>query len=68
MDYEEESGILYWAAYTTTGEMRIIDTTTGASTLVGGFLAALRSIPWPSLQVAVLMSLAIRRSRQWCSS
>jgi len=37
MDYEEESGILYWAAYTTVGELRIIDTTTGASTLVGGF-------------------------------
>jgi hypothetical protein len=37
MDYEEESGILYWAAYTTSGELRIIDTTTGASTLVGAF-------------------------------
>ena len=37
MDYEEESGVLYWAAYTTSGEMRIIDTTTGASTLVGAF-------------------------------
>ena len=37
MDYEEESGVLYWAAYTTTGELRIIDTTTGASTLVGAF-------------------------------
>ena len=37
MDFEEESGVLYWAAYTTTGELRIIDTTTGASSLVGGF-------------------------------
>ena len=37
MDYEEESGVLYWAAYTTSGELRIIDTTTGASTLVGAF-------------------------------
>jgi len=37
MDYEEESGVLYWAAYTTQGELRIIDTTTGASTLVGAF-------------------------------
>jgi len=37
MDYEEESGVLYWAAYTTTGELRIIDTTTGASALVGAF-------------------------------
>ncbi len=37
MDYEEESGVLYWAAYTTSGEMRIIDITTGASTLVGAF-------------------------------
>ncbi len=37
MDYEEDSGVLYWAAYTTAGELRIIDTTTGASTLVGAF-------------------------------
>jgi hypothetical protein len=37
MDYEEDSGVLYWAAYTTSGELRIIDTTTGASTLVGAF-------------------------------
>lgn len=37
MDFEEETGTLYWAAYTTAGELRIIDTTTGASTLVGAF-------------------------------
>ena len=37
MDFEEESGVLYWAAYTTTGELRVIDTTTGASTLIGAF-------------------------------
>lgn len=37
MDFDEESGILYWAAYTTQGELRIIDTTTGASALVGAF-------------------------------
>lgn len=37
MDYEEESGVLYWAAYTSSGELRIIDTTTGASQLVGAF-------------------------------
>jgi subtilisin family serine protease len=37
MDFEEDSGVLYWAAYTTAGELRIIDTTTGASTLVGAF-------------------------------
>jgi Subtilisin-like serine proteases len=37
MDFEEESGVLYWAAYTTAGELRVIDTTTGASTLVGAF-------------------------------
>ena len=37
MDYEEESGVLYWAAYTTAGELRIIDTITGASSLVGAF-------------------------------
>jgi Subtilase family/PKD domain/Carboxypeptidase regulatory-like domain/Repeat of unknown function (DUF6923)/Kelch motif len=37
MDFEDESGILYWAAYSTSGELRIIDTSTGASTLVGAF-------------------------------
>ena len=37
MDFEEDSGVLYWAAYTTTSELRIIDTTTGASSLVGAF-------------------------------
>ncbi|MBN1657754.1 MAG: carboxypeptidase regulatory-like domain-containing protein, partial [Anaerolineae bacterium] len=37
MDFEEDTGVLYWAAYTTQGELRIIDTATGASTLVGPF-------------------------------
>ncbi len=39
MDFEEESGILYWAFYGGgyNGELRIIDTTTGASTSVGAF-------------------------------
>ncbi len=37
MDFEELTGILYWAAYTTQGELRIIDTSTGASTSVGSF-------------------------------
>ncbi len=37
MDFEEKSGVLYWAAYTTQGELRIIDTATGASALVGAF-------------------------------
>jgi hypothetical protein len=40
MDFEEETGVLYWAAYNDTasqGELRIIDTATGASTLVGAF-------------------------------
>jgi subtilisin family serine protease len=37
MDFEEESGVLYWAAYTTQGELRVIDTNTGASTLIGAF-------------------------------
>jgi hypothetical protein len=46
MDFEEDSGVLYWAAYTSSGELRIIDTTTGASTLVVPSLAALRSTHW----------------------
>jgi len=40
MDFEEESGVLYLAAYNTgtnRGELRIANTTTGNSTLVGGF-------------------------------
>jgi len=37
MDFEEDTGILYWAAYIASGELRIIDTATGASTLVGAF-------------------------------
>ena len=37
LDFDEVTGILYWAAYTTSGELRTIDTTTGASTLIGSF-------------------------------
>jgi len=37
MDFDEVSGILYWAAYTAQSELRILDTMTGASTLVGAF-------------------------------
>ncbi|MEW6758306.1 MAG: carboxypeptidase regulatory-like domain-containing protein, partial [Acidobacteriota bacterium] len=37
MDFEDISGTLYWAAYTSSGELRTIDTATGASTLVGAF-------------------------------
>ena len=40
MDYDEINGILYWAAYNNTasqGELRVINTTTGASTLIGAF-------------------------------
>jgi uncharacterized membrane protein len=37
MDFEEESGVLYWAAYTSSGELRIIDTETGNSVYVGSF-------------------------------
>jgi hypothetical protein len=37
MDFDEENGLLYWAAYSSSGELRIIDPTTGGSVLVGGF-------------------------------
>lgn len=37
MDYDEENNVLYWAAYTTVAELRIIDITTGASAPVGAF-------------------------------
>jgi hypothetical protein len=37
MDFDDVSGILYWASYSASGELRIIDTMTGASSLVGAF-------------------------------
>jgi len=37
MDYDEENNVLYWAAYTSAPELRIIDITTGASVAVGAF-------------------------------
>ena len=37
LDFEEESGVLYWAAYGASGELRVIDTTTGASAHIGAF-------------------------------
>ncbi|MDX9734408.1 MAG: carboxypeptidase regulatory-like domain-containing protein [Thermoanaerobaculia bacterium] len=37
MDFDEESGTLYWAAYGSSGELRAIDTATGASYLIGAF-------------------------------
>lgn len=37
MDYEEESGTLYLAAYGTQGELRIADPATGNTVLVGAF-------------------------------
>ena len=40
MDFDDDNGTLYWASYnatTSSGELRVIDTTTGASTLVGTF-------------------------------
>ena len=37
MDFDEDTGTLYWAAYTTSGELRTIDTATGASYLIGAF-------------------------------
>jgi PKD repeat protein len=37
MDFEEESGVLYLAAYSTQGELRIADTSTGNTIVVGAF-------------------------------
>lgn len=40
LDFEEESGLLYWAAYNSIedhGELRVIDMATGESTLIGPF-------------------------------
>jgi hypothetical protein len=37
MDFDDVSGVLYWASYSASGELRTIDTMTGASTVVGAF-------------------------------
>jgi hypothetical protein len=37
MDHDPASGLLVWAAYTTQGELRIIDMETGTSILIGAF-------------------------------
>jgi Cys-rich repeat protein len=37
MDFEEESGVLYLAAYNNGGELRTADLNTGATTLIGAF-------------------------------
>ncbi len=37
MDFDDVTGTLYWASFSTSGALRVIDTTTGASTLVGAF-------------------------------
>lgn len=37
LDFDEENDVLYWAAYTTQAELRVIDTTTGNSALVAAF-------------------------------
>lgn len=37
MDYDEVNGIMYWAAYTTYGSLRVIDLETGASSHIGNF-------------------------------
>jgi len=37
LDFDDLSGTLYWASYSASGELRTINTTTGASTLVGAF-------------------------------
>ena len=38
MDYDEVNGVLYWASYTESSALRIIDISTGASALVGTFV------------------------------
>ncbi len=37
LDFDQATGVLYWAAYTLFGEMRVIDTSTGASASLGAF-------------------------------
>lgn len=37
LDFDQATGVLYWAAYTLFGEMRVIDTNTGASASLGAF-------------------------------
>ena len=37
MDYDEVNNVLYWASYTTSAQLRIIDINTGASAPIGAF-------------------------------
>jgi uncharacterized repeat protein (TIGR01451 family) len=37
LDFDAASGTLYWAAYGDSGQLRVIDVTTGASALIGAF-------------------------------
>ena len=58
MSFDRDTGILYWAAYVSSGELRTIDTATGASFLIGPFpggaevdafaiaTGGLSSLPW----------------------
>jgi len=49
MDFDNASGTLYWAAYTTGGEMRTIDLNTGASTLLGSTGAEMDCLAIPTV-------------------
>jgi hypothetical protein len=37
LDFDEDAGILYWAAYGASGELRVIDPATGGSVYIGAF-------------------------------
>jgi hypothetical protein len=61
LDFEEHSGLLYWAANDFTSgqnELRIIDTVTGSSTLIGVF---------PGDEWAPVLAFATSGTRAWVS-
>ncbi len=56
MGFDQNTGILYWAAYTSSGEWRTIDPTTGASTYIGplggsGAEMCALNLPWQVIPV-----------------
>jgi hypothetical protein len=56
MGFDQNSGVLYWAAYTTTGQWGTIDPTTGAFSLIGtmgssGAEVCALNLPWQVVPV-----------------
>jgi uncharacterized membrane protein len=61
LDFDDQTDILYWAAWSTFGEMRVIDTTTGASAPLGVF-------PGGTTSLSALAIATVDGVREWASA